>query len=248
MPFRAETVARYVEQVNAGYGRELARDLGLGPAETAVRLETRFWFNQSLRSKYAFVPGLLAVILLLMPATLTAVAVVRERELGSIANFYATPATRVEFVLAKQLPYAALSLASFVSLSALVVAAFQVPLRGSFAGLALGAVPYVLAGTALGMVVSSFTRTQAASALVTVLIAMIPSFQYSGLLSPVSAMRGAAHVFARLFPATYYLSISVGAFTKGLGPSDLLGDYLVLALMALAFSAASVALLRKQER
>jgi ribosome-dependent ATPase len=154
----------------------------------------------------------------------------------------------VEFVLAKQLPYAALSLVSFASLAALVVAGFQVPLRGSFLGLALGAVPYVFAGTALGLLVSSFTRTQAASALVAVLIAMVPSFQYSGLLSPVSAMRGAAHAFARVFPTTHYLSISVGAFTKGLGPPDLLGDYAALALMGFVFSAASVALLRKQER
>ena len=248
MPFRAETVARYVEQANAGYGRDLARNLEPGSAEAPARLETRFWFNQSLRSKYAFVPGLLAIILLLMPATLTAVAVVRERELGSIANFYATPATRGEFVLAKQLPYAALSLVSFASLTTLVVAGFEVPLRGSFLGLALGAVPYVLAGTALGMLVSSFTRTQAASALVTVLIAMVPSFQYSGLLSPVSALRGAARAFARVLPTTYYLSISVGAFTKGLGPADVLGDCAVLALMAFVLSAASVALLQKQER
>lgn len=249
MPFRADTIRGYVEAMNVGLFARYAREsLGLGKPASPAGLETRFWYNQDLKSKFAFVPGVMAAVLALSTTMLTAVAVVREKELGSITNFHATPLRRVEFLLGKQLPYVAISMVNFAIMTLMTVALFDVPLKGSLFALAAGALIYVFAGTALGLLVSAFTRTQLAAVIISVIVTTVPSFLYSGLLTPVSSLSGNAIVIARVFPATYFLNIAVGCFTKGLATRDLLPDYAALGAAFLVLIGASAALLRKQER
>lgn len=249
MPFRAETIRGYVQAMNLEQAMRYMREThGTETSFSPADLRVRFWFNQGLRSKYAFVPGILAMVLALSPAMLTAVAVVREKELGSITNLYATPTGRVEFLLGKQLPYVAVSMVNFLLLAALAVYGFEVPLKGDPFTLALGAVLYVFVTTGIGLLVSAFTRTQLAALLISLIVTVVPSFLYSGLLTPVSSLTGGAAWISRGFPATYFLNIAVGSFTKGLRFAQLWPNYAVLLGMMAALLCASVALLRKQER
>ncbi len=194
------------------------------------------------------VPGLIAVLLALAPAMLTAVAVVREKELGTITNFYATPVTRLEYLWGKQLPYAVISLGNFAVLFLLALVLFDVPLKGGFAALVVGAALYVLASTGIGLLVSAFTRTQIAGLLVTLIVTLVPAFLYSGLLTPVASLVGQAELVARGFPAMYFLNITVGTFTKGLGFAELWTNHVALAAFFAGFSLLSMLLLARQAR
>jgi ribosome-dependent ATPase len=173
---------------------------------------------------------------------------VRERELGSITNLYVTPLTKIEFLLGKQVPYVALAMVNFGILLLLALFVFRVPLKGSFPLLLIGTLIYVTAATAYGMLISSFTRTQIAALFGTMILTILPATMFAGMLSPVSSLQGVARIMGRLFPMSYYLPISLGTFTKGLGFADLATQLGTLALFVPAMTLISLLLLRKQER
>ncbi|MFZ5789997.1 MAG: ribosome-associated ATPase/putative transporter RbbA [Pseudomonadota bacterium] len=249
MPFRAETVRGYVEGVHHVYLDDLVRKSG-GDMTSAlpVDIEPRYRYNQDFKSVYAMVPGVVALLLLFVPAILMALGVVREKELGSITNFYVTPVTRLEFLLGKQLPYVALGMVNFLMMTAMAVVVFGVPIKGSFPALALGAFLYVLATTALGLFMSTFTRSQIAALFATAIATMLPAVQFSGFMQPVSSLEGSGAFIGNLYPTTYFLQISVGVFTKALSYRDLTSNLGALALFFPALVALSAALLRGQER
>jgi ribosome-dependent ATPase len=193
------------------------------------------------------VPGDLMLLLILIPSMLTALSVVREKELGSIANFYAAPATKAEFLLGKQAPYVVVSLIQFATLAALAVLLFDVPIKGSAGTLILGAVIYVLASTGFGLLISVFAATQTAAIFAAAIITILPAVQFSGMFAPVSSLTGAAWFAAKIFPSTYFQAISVGAFTKALGLASLWIDIAALGVIAIVYFALSVMLLTKQE-
>jgi ribosome-dependent ATPase len=193
------------------------------------------------------VPGDLMLLLMLIPSMLTALSVVREKELGSIANFYAAPATKAEFLLGKQLPYVVISLIQFATLTALAVFLFHVPIKGSFGTLVLGAFIYTLASTGFGLLISVFVSTQTAAIFAAAIITILPAVQFSGMFVPTSSLTGGAWFAAKIFPSTYFQSISVGAFTKALGLNALWIDIAALALIATIYFVISVQFLTKQE-
>ena len=248
VPFRAETARSYVENVHKQYQTRLREQKGLPAATEPIQLETRALFNQDFKSIYAMVPGDIMLLLMLIPGMLTALSVVREKELGSIANFYAAPATRLEFLLGKQLPYVGVALVQFATLVALAVLLFQVPLKGSWATLALGGIVYLLASTGFGLLISVFATTQTAAIFAAAIITILPAVQFSGMFVPVSSLKGGAWVGAKIFPSTYFQAISVGTFTKALGLASLWPDIVALAVIAVIYFSVSVALLKKQEK
>jgi ribosome-dependent ATPase len=208
----------------------------------------RFKYNQTFDSIYAMVPSTISMLLALFPAILMALAVVREKELGSITNLYVTPVTRLEFLVGKQLPYIAFALVNFAVMFLMALFVFKVPLKGSFWALLLGVVIYVTATTGYGMLISAFTRTQIAALFGTAILTVLPATQFSGMLTPVSALSGMAQIIGRAFPMTYFLPVSVGTFTKGLGFSDLAPNLAGLAVFVPLLTMLSLLLLRKQER
>ncbi|WP_053270159.1 ribosome-associated ATPase/putative transporter RbbA [Pseudomonas chlororaphis] len=248
MPFRAETSRNYVEAVHQANIELLAEHsspaLGRPPA---ARLETRFRYNQDVVSVNAIGPGVMALILAFIPAMLTALGIVREKELGSITNFYATPLKRLEFLLGKQAPYLGLSLINLALLVAMNRWLFGVPFKGSGLTLAFGGLLYVLATTSLGLLISAFTRTQIAAILGTMIITSLPTIQFSGLIVPRSSLDGAAALMGQLFPAGYFLDIAVGTFTKALDLRQLWPQCLALFGFFLGFTGLSLAMLKKQE-
>jgi len=248
VPFRAETARGYVEKTHSQYQAVLRQQKGMPPATTPVNFETRALFNQDFKSIYAMVPGDIMLLLMLIPSMLTALAVVREKELGSIANFYAAPATRMEFLLGKQAPYLGVALIQFATLVALAIFLFQVPLKGSLAALVVGGLIYVLASTGFGLLLSVFASTQTAAIFAAAIIAILPAVQFSGMFVPVSSLTGGAWFAAKIFPSTYFQAISVGAFTKALGFASLWRNMAALGVLIVIYFTLSVLLLKKQEK
>jgi len=248
-PFRAEVSRGYVEGVHQAYLDELARR---DPAATVnnplARVEVRFRYNQNFKSVYAMVPGSIMMLLGLIPAMMTALAVVREKELGSITNLYVTPLTRTEFLLGKQLPYVAIAFFNFLCMAALALVVFHVPIKGSYGALGFGALLYVTGTTAFGLLISTFVRTQIAAIFASAILTSMPAIQFSGLLVPVSSLSPDAKVIGALFPATHFHHIAVGTFTKGLGVAGVLRDYAFLAALIVLFVLLALTALKKQER
>jgi ribosome-dependent ATPase len=248
MPFRAETTRGYLNGVQLHYLAELARRNGATAMPAPAIIETRFRYNQDFKSILAMVPSTMALLLALVPAILTALAVVREKELGSITNLYVTPVKRLEFILGKQLPYVAIAMINFACLVVMAVLLFDVPLKGGLAALTLGALLYVTATTGYGLVISAFASTQIAALFGVAILTFLPAMQFSGMLQPVSSLTGAPALLGRGFPMTYFLPISVGTFTKGLGAAELSQSLLSLAVFIPVLTLAGLLLLRKQER
>lgn len=248
MPFRAETTRGYIEGLAQSYlqDQSLRRGVKIGDA-LPIGVETRFRYNQAFKSVIAVVPGVVMLMLILIPAMMTAVGVVREKESGSIANFRSTPVTKLEFLIGKQIPYAAIAFLSFVTLLAEARYLFDVPVKGSMPTLWAAAALYVCATTAFGLLVSSFTRTQVAAIFATAILSMIPSVNFSGLLVPVSSLSGGARVFGLTFPAAWFQQVSLGTFAKSLGFFDLWHNLVALGLFTAALVAAAALALRKQE-
>ena len=247
MPFRGETIKGYVQGLHYQYLSDLAlRTQGDEPQAIAADIETRYRYNQDFRSLDAMVPAVIPMLLIFIPAILMAVGVVREKELGSITNLYVTPVTRLEFLLGKQLLYIVLSMASFLALVLFAVLVFRVPLKGSFLTLSLGALLYVTATTGLGLLMSAFSRTQIAALAGTAVATMLPTIQFSGFTDPVSSLEGAGYYVGQIFPATYFLIVSRGVFTKALAFVDLAGHLAILASFIPILTIISLLLLKKQ--
>lgn len=247
MPQRAETIRGYVLGMHQGWLQQQARErLGAG-ATQQVGIETRFRYNPDVRSLPAMVPAVIPLLLLMMPAMLTALAVVREKELGSIINLYVTPVTRLEFLLGKQAPYVALAMLNFLLMTLLAVTLFGVPITGSFLTLLAAALIYNVVATAIGLLASTFTRSQIAALFFTMIGTLVPAVQFAGLLNPVSSLEGGGKLIGQVYPATHMLTISRGVFSKALDFSNLQGSFWPLLVAIPAILGASVLLLRKQE-
>ncbi|MCA1334782.1 ribosome-associated ATPase/putative transporter RbbA [Pseudooceanicola marinus] len=249
MPMRAETVSGYVQGIHAWYLQEKAREVyGDAAVASAFDLEMRYRYNPDMRSLSAMVPAVIPLLLMLIPAMLAALSVVREKEMGSIVNLYVTPVTRLEFILGKQLPYVIVAMLNYLVLVVAAITVFGVPISGSFATLTLAALLFTLASTGFGLVMSSFMRSQIAAIFATALLTMIPSVQYSGMIDPVSSLEGGGAVIAQVFPASYFVTIARGVFAKALDLTSLGPDVLALAVIGPAMILLSTLLLRKQEK
>ena len=247
MPQRAETIRGYVMGMHQGWLAQQARERLGASAASSVGIETRFRYNPDVRSLPAMVPAVIPLLLLMMPAMLTALAVVREKELGSIINLYVTPVTRLEFLLGKQAPYVALAMLNFLLMTLLAVTLFGVPITGSFATLLLAALIYNVVATAIGLLASTFTRSQIAALFFTMIGTLVPAVQFAGLLNPVSSLEGGGRLIGQIYPATHMLTISRGVFSKALDFPDLQGSFWPLLAAIPIILGASALLLKKQE-
>ncbi|WP_292512966.1 ribosome-associated ATPase/putative transporter RbbA [Mesorhizobium sp.] len=249
MPTRAETVQGYVSGMHAGWLTQKARELyGDAATASAFQLDIRYRYNPDVRSLDAIVPAVIPMLLLLIPAMLAVLSVVREKELGSIINFYVTPVTRLEFLIGKQIPYVALAMLNFVLLTGFAVFLFGVPLTGSLPAFAAAALVYVTATTAMGLFLSTFMSSQIAAIFGTALITMIPATQYSGMIDPVSSLQGVGAFVGRIYPTTYFVTISRGVFSKALSFADLSGAFVPMLVAIPVLLGLGAAFLKKQAR
>ena len=247
MPQRAETVRGYVQGMHQLWLQEQARRRGIEIAANAT-VESRYRYNPDVRSLPAMVPAVVPLMLLMITAMLAALSVVREKELGSIINFYATPVTRAEFLLGKQLPYVAIGVVNFLLMAVLAVTVFGVPIKGSFWVLLLASVLFVGFATGFGLFVSTLIRGQIAAIFATMIGTMIPTTQYAGLIDPVESLEGMGAAIGRIYPATHMIIVSRGVFNKGLQLHNLHDALWAIGLSVPVVFIAAVAMLRKQER
>ncbi|SFG72805.1 ABC transporter ATP-binding protein [Neisseria elongata] len=249
MPFNATNIRGYIGSLITAYTKDRIAESGLPVSLKAPAcIEPRFMYNQDFDSINAIAPGVMMLVLMMIPAMMSAVGVVREREIGSIANFYASPAAVAQYLIGKQLPYIAVGMVNFAAMMLMIIYLFGVPLKGSFAGLAVGTLLMVSASTALGLLISCFVRSQLAAIFSTAIITMIPAQTYSGFLYPLSTMEGGALVIGKTFPSSWYYTVSVGSFTKGLHTADLLHEYAAIAAFAATSLILACLLLKKQEK
>jgi len=248
MPFRAETASGYVSGLGMTYlTDQAARGHITNLQPMPVNVEERFRYNQAFKSIYQTVPATIMLVLILIPAMMTAVGVAREKETGSIANFRSTPITGIEFLLGKQLPYVVIGLVSFLTLLLTAIYLFGVPVKGSLATLFAGVLIYIGATTAFGLLVSCFTSTQIAAIFTTTILTIVIGVNFSGLIVPFSSLAGGGLWIGLGFPSGWFTQVSLGTFTKALGFAELWSDLLALLVFALGFVAAASVILRKQE-
>jgi ribosome-dependent ATPase len=218
------------------------------PPKNRANVEARFMYNPTFESIYAIGPSVPALLLILIPAILMTVSIVREKELGSMINFYVTPTGKLEYLVGKQLPYVAIGMINFFILAGILLVVFGVPIKGSFLTLTLCTLLYVIVTTGIGMATSTFTSTQVAAVFITAILTLQPTIQFAGLLQPVSTLEGSAKAIGSVWPTTYYMHSSVGAYTKGLAPGLMLKDIVVLTIAIPILLALSALGLQKQEK
>jgi ABC-2 type transport system permease protein len=212
----------------SAYGRAIIYSFPRGTLELPIRPEVRVWYNPQLRSRDFIIPGLFAVILMAFPPLLTALAVAREKELGTIAQIYASPLTKTEFIIGKLMPYAAIA---FLQLAIVLAAGFlwfKVPMHGSLALLILLGLVYVLCTVSIGLLVSTIVRTQVAAMLVTVIITLMPAFLFSGFVYPIFTMPEFFQGYSARIPTMYFVNISRGIVMRGAGLAELWFNVVVL--------------------
>jgi len=249
MPMRAETIRGYVQGMHSAWLAQKAREqYGAAALAGAFNLEIRYRYNPAVLSLVAMVPAIMPMLLLMIPAMLAALSVVREKELGSIINFYVTPVTRMEFLIGKQLPYIGLAFMNFLMLAAFAIFAFRVPFTGSFLTLATAALLYVVITTGMGLVISAFMKSQIAAIFGTTLITLIPAMQFSGVIDPVSSLEGMGKLIGQIYPTTYFVTISRGTFSKGLNFGDLASSFIPLLIAIPVIYTLGAVLLKKQAR
>ncbi|WP_172294799.1 ribosome-associated ATPase/putative transporter RbbA [Pseudoruegeria sp. HB172150] len=244
---RAGTVESYVTGAHAQYLQDLLRGQGFDPDELSTYgFESRYRYNPTFESLNAIGPAVPPIMLLLIPAILMALSVAREREIGTITNFYVTPTTKLEFLLGKQLPYIAVTMVNFALLMLVVVLVLGVPMTGDFLPFAIGALFYAIVATAYGLMISAAVKTQVAAVFAASILSMMPSVQFSGLIQPISTLSDAGQAIGTFWPASYFVHLSTGAFTKGLGWEEMLPSLLALVAFVPAFMLPAYLLLRKQ--
>lgn len=254
--YRVRGIAGYVDAITrdanqAIQTRQLADRFGIPPARAQVivqpiRLEVRYLYNQALRSVWSIAPTLIMFTMMIAPAVLTSLAVVREKETGSIYNIYASTVTRAEYLIGKLLPNVMISTVNVVVLWLIALLHFGAPFKGDPLFFFIASITYVTCTCCIGFLVSMLVHTQSAALLITMILAVVPAVQFSGMFTPVAFLPPSSALLAHLFPPMYYNNIVQGAFMKGVGWQVLWADVLILATYAAALLLASYLAFRKR--
>lgn len=221
----SQTVARFRQRA-----LDFNRQISIAGSNTTspISVQTQAWYNRELNSQYSMVPGLLPIVLIL-PSLALALAVSRERELGSFETLATTPMRGIEYLIGKLVPYIVFGLISAGIAILVAIGWFRVPLRGSPVDLAVFTIFYLFASLGETLFIASFLTSQGTAMRVVLLIFFIPSFFMAGVILPVDTRSGIAQLVAFFLPATQYVQMTRGIFLKASGILDLLlpGGYLL---------------------
>ncbi|HEX7972548.1 MAG TPA: ABC transporter permease [Thiobacillus sp.] len=236
--------------VVAGYAAAIVQSYAIahspGAARAPVAVETRVWFNAPMKSVNYIVPGLFGVILMAFPPLLTALAVVREKESGSVQQIFVSPIRPAQFIAGKMIPYAAIAFVEMIMILAAARLGFRIPFQGSLALFLAATAIYVFCTVGLGLLISTITRSQMVAMLLALLLTLMPSFLFSGFLFPIFTMPWALQFYTYLFPARYFVEITRGIVMKGVGLALLWPQFLILLAYTAAVFAAATARFRKK--
>jgi drug efflux transport system permease protein len=232
-----------------GYAARIVRRHAASRLETpprlAVQVVTRAWYNQELASRNYNVPAVIAMIVLLTSVLMTSLAVVREREVGTLEQLMVSPLSRLELIVGKALPFAVVGLVDLMLISGVAVFWFGVPFAGSFLGLLAQAMVYLLPALGVGLLISTLSKTQQEAFLSTFLFIQ-PAMLLSGFLFPVASMPRFFQAVAQANPMTHFLVIVRGIFLKGVGFEVLWPRTAILAAMGVVLLAAAAVRFKKR--
>nr|WP_245959225.1 ABC transporter permease [Psittacicella hinzii] len=246
-PSVAENLRSSISGLMSQYFSDYYRSQGIVVPDNNSLLAVRFVYNQDFKSVYALTPGIIMLAIMMIPGIMMAVGIVREKEIGSIMNLYGCLASKMQFLLGKQIPYILLSLVAYLVLVLIAILVFGVPVKGSFLAMLLGAVIAICASTGFGMLVSTFVKTQVAGLFLTAIVLMVPTMNFSGMMSPTSSLPTWLSTLAHLFPGAWFQQISLGGFTKALSFTSFLVPYLALSIIYLVYLTLANLFLKKQE-
>jgi len=235
----------YAGALIGSYARELAARAGR-PTQPLVAADIRVWYNPTLESRHFMIPGILALLLLIVCSTLSSMAIVREKERGTLEQLNVTPLARWELIVGKLVPYAIIGVLDVFLVVAVAIGWFEVPLRGSFGLLLLMSVVYLLSALGLGLFVSTISSTQQQAMMTTSFFFLLPMVFLSGFIFPIENMPDAIQPVTYLIPLRYFLVILRGIFLKGVGLEALWPD--ALALLAWGLAILTLATLRSTKR
>lgn len=211
-----------------------------------IHVETRVWHNPQLRSVNYVVPGLFGVILMAFPPLLTALAITREKETGTVQQIFASPLTSAEFLLGKLIPYSIIAFVQIMLVISVGFIWFDVPLRGSLSLLLATGFVYVFCTVSIGLLVSTMARSQLVAMLMALIMTLMPSFLFSGFLFPVFTMPYVLQLYARLFPSEYFIDLSRGIVLRGATLPELWPSVLLLFVYGAVIFALAVWRFRKK--
>lgn len=197
-----------------------------------IDMQTRAWFNENLESRNFYVPGVIAIIVMLITLMLTSMAVVREKEIGTIEQIIVTPITQTEFILGKTVPFAIIGIADVIAITLIGVFWFQVPIRGNLIILIVATVLYLMTTLGIGLLISTVSNTQQ-EAMMSVFLFYFPAVLLSGFMFPIANMPIVVQWLTYLNPLRYFLIIIRGIFLKGVSAGILWPHIAALALMGL---------------
>jgi ABC-2 type transport system permease protein len=227
LDYASRIVQQYSDDVLSA---RLARLTGRAPKPGRVELQTRAWFNENLESRNYYLPGVMAITLMLVSLLLTSMAVVREREIGTMEQILVTPIRPTEFILGKTVPFALVGFFDVLAITAVGVLWFKIPIRGSLLLLLAGSALYLMTGLGIGLLISTVSRTQQ-QAMMTSFFFNLPAVLLSGFMFPIANMPKAIQYLTYLDPLRYFLVIIRGVFLKGVGIGTLWPQMGALALM-----------------
>ncbi|HEY7498244.1 MAG TPA: ABC transporter permease [Vicinamibacterales bacterium] len=238
----------YATSLIGGYAQDLASAAseGSGAATPGIDARIRVWFNPQLESRFFMIPGVLALVLLIVTTNLASMAIVREKELGTLEQLNVTPLRRWELIVGKLLPYGLIGLVDVLLVVAVAVLWFEVPLRGSLALLFGMSLLYVLCTLALGLFISTISDTQQQAMMTATFFFLTPMIYLSGFIFPIENMPRVIQPVTYLIPLRYFLIIVRGIFLKGIG-LDLLWPQ-AAALTAWGGVVLSLAVVRSRKR
>jgi len=210
--------------------KRLAATAGAARIPGQVDLVTRAWFNENLESRNFYVPGVIAILVMLITLLLTSLAVVREKEAGTIEQIMVTPMTRAEFILGKTVPFALIAFFDVFLIVLVCVFWFDIPLRGSIPLLFFATALYLMTSLGVGLLISTVSETQQ-QAVMTTFFFFFPAVLLSGFVFPIANMPVAVQWATYLDPLRYFVKIVRGIFLKGIGADILWPELAALAIM-----------------
>ncbi len=238
----------YASSLVAGYARELLerRNPALAGTGPLIDANVRVWFNPQLESRDFMLPGVLALLLLVVTTSLSAMGIVREKELGTLEQLNVTPLARWELIVGKLLPYVLVAMVDVVLVLSVAVFWFEVPLRGSVVLLVAMCFVYLLTTLGLGLFISTISETQQQAMMTTAFFFLTPMIYLSGFVFPIENMPAVIQPLTYLIPLRYFLVILRGIFLKGVGLETLWPQ--ALALLAWGVVILTLATLRSSKR
>ena len=237
----------YAQALIGGYVQDLVAQSAPGlPVAGLVQPEIRVWFNARLESRYFMIPGIVALLLLVITTNLSAMAIVREKEIGTLEQLNVTPLARWELIAGKLLPYGLIGIIDVILVLIVAIYWFEVPMRGSLALLFVMCLIYLLSTLGLGLFVSTISKTQQQAMMTAIFFFLTPMIYLSGFVFPIENMPTWIQTLTYLIPLRYFLIIVRGIFLKGIGIEILWPQ--ALALLAWGLTVLALATLRSSKR